>query len=531
MLVLFIGLSVVDVFSDGGGYFPLLVFSGGDSLKKILFSFFAVLILFFSVVPCYAGAFSGFPVVVQDPFEEDYYLDYEILGIDDEGNFILSPEDYDDYFNLMLCDRIEHGGIQTYSTLPEILDVVGQTIFNKTSEFSEWLGDGVKGYGKWFASNPLLIWNWFKNDDGTYNETGDSGKNELIVYPSASHIGKKRVYYSAAGVYENFSIALNVVVGGGGYSQLTVTRSGFGASSTFSAEAAGNVSYTFTGQRIDIRGRCTVTDTTSSGTLTYTVGFCGYSQNSLPVTVTGSTSAINFSDSSILGRSNAYGDAVYAENTFSTNDYTYQANHTIMYNSNNYWKCNTFMSPIISGNTITVNNIGDFSPYGFYINPEGNIGLNLGDLNAYLEGNLFPELLALYEQFFQKFPDIDADINDNDINYFNPFEEDQEATETFPPATLPPGGSSFDFDYGEVISPSELQDILDQETYYLAELDTNHFDFKLDSVPSLQDFPAEIISGVTGLGAVYEKLLSTSGVLSVFSIIAVLVFFIRVFRG
>lgn len=89
----------------------------------------------------------------------------------------------------------------------------------------------------------------------------------------------------------------------------------------------------------------------------------------------------------------------------------------------------------------------------------------------------------------------------------------------------------FGIDYNEIMSPEEFYGVLETETYYLAELDVNDPELSLDSIPELGELPAEIVSGMSGLGSFYESSLSAVGVLPVFAVIAVLVFFIRVFKG
>lgn len=90
----------------------------------------------------------------------------------------------------------------------------------------------------------------------------------------------------------------------------------------------------------------------------------------------------------------------------------------------------------------------------------------------------YDDALQIYIDYFN---DVDTNLNLTlndfpDEDSYLPTEPTEPPTE--PGATLPPG-IGFDFDYGEVISPTELDSILDQETY---EVDT------------IQDFTMPVLS-------------------------------------
>lgn len=129
---------------------------------------------------------------------------------------------------------------------------------------------------------------------------------------------------------------------------------------------------------------------------------------------------------------------------------------------------------------------------------------------------------ALIEQYNQDY-DLDISIDNPDIPTYNDlFGDGTDPTETG-------SGSGFEFDYGEVISPSELESILDHTDYQLDELDTELPDLSFELPDAV--FSSEQITLLTDtLTASYSFFdgLGLSGTLISLGVLAGL---IRLIRG
>lgn len=124
--------------------------------------------------------------------------------------------------------------------------------------------------------------------------------------------------------------------------------------------------------------------------------------------------------------------------------------------------------------------------------------------------------------------DLDIPLNTPDI----PTLDDVLGNETNPPAT----GDGFQFDYNEVISPSELQDLLEQETYELDEIDTDMPMLPVlpppsDIIPSDGNndaFEAEVLALIPAVVTESYNGLATLGLLGVFTSTAIIALIIKI---
>lgn len=88
----------------------------------------------------------------------------------------------------------------------------------------------------------------------------------------------------------------------------------------------------------------------------------------------------------------------------------------------------------------------------------------------------------------------------------------------------------FSIDYDEVLGEDELESILSDETYYLAEIDTNISQLALQSAPVTSYLPEKVVEAGQMSLAVGLDMFSEMGILSPFVSIAVFSFFMGVFR-
>lgn len=429
---------------------------------------------------------------------------YEILGYDDYGNTVLSNDDYVEYFNSVLEARAEaiEAGIQTYGLFDALESV---TRFIPLLSFIDW---GLKA-AEYMLANPTMS----AGMDSTYSE-------------KISSVGKKTITYTKANATELITLSMDITpkIKEG---QFTVSRTGFGATSTFtvySSEGSNiTVSWEASSYRVSMSGSVPSLNGSSSTSKSCGISMSGYSVNSLPNSNTTSTTLLNNTDSAILGGGNSY--ASYAENTFMTNDRTYNANHYLIYNSNNYWQPCTILAPITTGDTINKNNYNDYSMYGYYIDVDGNLSLDPDILAAYIANELLPQLELQYKQAYDHFPEPDATYGDPDIDYTNPFGDDEDE-DNLPDTTAPPGGVVG----GGGMTPSELDGVLNGETFYILDMETGLPPVTLDTLPSV-NLPAELSSGVVGVSNFAIDLLDSLGLLPVFVSLSVLAFVVFALKG
>lgn len=429
---------------------------------------------------------------------------YEVLGYDMEGNAVLSNEDYEEYFNQKLQERIKQiqagepveeypVAYSSYSVAP--LDALGALDETKLTDKTRFISlpnwfDFALDFSKYLLNNPTM------------------SAGETATYTSMiGSVAKKRLYYSAADLYETITLELSMMPSKPEDCELHFTRTGFGAASSWLVTTSGsgnfNMSWSASGYTVSLKN-----------SFAFNLQIRAYSTNSLPVTTTSSTTLVSNTSSALLGSTSSI--IPYAENTFYTNNSTYWSNHVLVSSSGNYWNGASILSPILSGTKITVNNYNDYSQYGYYLDEGGSLQLDPTILAAYIQNELLPQLELIYKDAYQKFPDIDADVKDEDITYIDPFPPDE--SETLPPDTLPGGGG---------MSPSELNG----ETFYILDMETGLPSVRLDSLPEVETFPVEVFSGAVGISNLVIDLFESSGLLPVFVSLSVLAFIVFTLKG
>lgn len=464
-----------------------------------------------------------------DPVEpEPTFYGYKILGYDELGNVILNNADYLEYFNFKLSERaeqIESGNyipsepepFSIYSLTPfDFLDGLNETKFSKSTRFiglPDWL-DFALDFAKYMLENPTMS---AGQKTGTFEE-------------KISSVGKQRIYYSNSDVYENITLGINATPKLK-EAKIRVTRSGFGALSTFylySSETSdlwltwNATGYEYTGFNYLYSG------SENYSYLNLVVTMRSFSVNSLPVTNTSSTTVLPDNAREILGYGNIR--IPYAENTFSTNSRTYNGNHQLITNNNNYWNpctININAYPILGGTTIDQTNISQYNTYGYTWNETTNsIDFDENVLLAYIENELIPQLEIMYKNAYQDFPDIDATVGDTDIIYENPFlpETTESDSGDLPPATFPPNSG------GGGLTPSELYGVLETEEYYILDLETGLPDISLN-IPDAQSFPPDVISTAGTLSSFVIDLFENSGILPIFISLSILAFIVFAVHG
>lgn len=242
----------------------------------------------------------AYEIVTADPIEPALtFHGYEVLGYDSEGNAVLSNADYLEYFDKCLeerCRMIENGedlpdeedykvpAVQSYSGYPiqtyNFLDALDE-VKDKTRfiDLPGWLGtaldiiDLISSPVKWAIGEAL-------------NNPIHAGV-EVTFSERISSIGKKRIHYTAADVYELITCNLNFDYQ---YKQFDIsfTRSGFGSSSSFSfySSEISSVSLTWSASGylfLGDRGTSTSSDPGSGGNnFVAQISMVSYSVNSLP---------------------------------------------------------------------------------------------------------------------------------------------------------------------------------------------------------------------------------------------------------
>lgn len=459
-----------------------------------------------------------------DPIEPTpMFYGYKVLGYDDLGNAVLSNDDYVEYFNARLQERAEDiaDGVAVIDAQPvpfssysvqtyDFLDDLDETKFVDKTRFIDlpnWLGYAFD-FAKYILQNPTM-----------------SAGGEVRFSEKISSIGKKRLYYTKADTYENITCGLNF-----DYSTkedtIRLTRSGFGALSTFYLYSQENTSITLTwsasGYAFKGTNQSSSGASTSFEVASTHIRMDSFSVNILPETKVSQLTIVSDNSSYLYGNNST--PAIYAENTFATNSRDYNANHTLIDNSKSYWNPVTIYNvfPAKSGDTINQNNINNYSQYGYSWNSVTNtVEFDPDVLAAYINGELLPQLMALYIDAYQHFPDVDADINDQDITYYDPFDDGSE-TDTLPPATFPPGGG---------LTPSELDAVLNSETFYILDMDTDIPALTIDTLPAVDNLPAGVSSAVAGISTYALNLFDTLGLTSIFIALTVLGFVVFLFRG
>lgn len=96
-----------------------------------------------------------------------------------------------------------------------------------------------------------------------------------------------------------------------------------------------------------------------------------------------------------------------------------------------------------------------------------------------------------------------------------------------------PSYSAIDFtlDYDEILSERELESILNQETYYIPELETDFLSLELATVPPIEDLPAEITQLSAVVAQESTQFIDDLGLTSVYAPLAVFTIVCFILRG
>lgn len=334
-------------------------------------------------------------------------------------------------------------------------------------------------------------------------------------------LGKRQIYYSASDVYELLELQLEFKPNDK-EGKAVLERTGLGATTKVRYYTGENTSINLAWGSSCYTLKSTVnsyaaTDNTS-GTTQFNVSMDAQTVNELPTYVSPHTSIMPHTAYQVIGSSS--NTAHYAENTFYTNNPTYTSNHTII-SQNTFNICN-IVSPINSSTVINSTNINNYKQYGYDIDVNNNITFDPNVLLAYIQGTLAPQLELQYRNTYKDFPMPDAIYGGDDIVYVDPFEDEQEPTETG--SQIQP----FSIDYNEILSEKELESILAESRYIL---DTEPYDISLDYGQAVsepygvlkqnKELPAEVAGTVSGL---YDIALDVipSEMLSVYGFVAFL---------
>ena len=314
---------------------------------------------------------------------------------------------------------------------------------------------------------------------------GTPSPSSATYQQGVSSIGKSSIYYEKVGATEFLDISFNGMVGGANTFDGTLQRSGLGASTTYKFVKSNVNSNSFISWR---SGSFNDSDKKKNydydtGTLyagyTFSAGSCYYkdnsgnqqtatfhpvmistSQNQIPVYYSTLTQAVAVA--SVLGY-------YYSENSFYSNSPEYISNHTLNSVSNNYFNpvnvsVDVVNAYIPAGTNVNVTNYQDYSQYGYYVNNNGDVDIDMNTLAAYLNGTLKAQLEAAYIEFYTRFPEFGVAVTDPDINYYDPFDDGtQDPTEDTSGGQLQP----FSIDYDEILGERELESILAESRYIL----------------------------------------------------------------
>lgn len=302
-----------------------------------------------------------------DPIEPTpTFYGYEIHGYDDEGNVILDKDDYYSYINQRLAERqkmLENGEelpseesykvpiIQTY----DFLDSLDETKIGQSTRFlplDDWLGYAFD-FAKYMLANPTM----------------SAGKESKITQKISS-VGKQRVHYTKSDAYELVTVGVNLDVDLK-ESTVRVSRSGFGAVYTYYLYSREGASFSLTWKASGYEfysSNNSVSGSSDSSVITspLDIYMYSYSVNSLPVTSVSSSTVLKDNDGYIVGGGGRI--IPYAENTFVTNSRTYNGNHQLITNTNNYWNpctININALPIQAGTIINQTNVNQYNQYGY----------------------------------------------------------------------------------------------------------------------------------------------------------------------
>lgn len=492
-----------------------------ESMRKVI----SAVTAFFAGLSCMSTPIVAYADSIDDyDFAEDFLDDYKSQGTDEYGNVILSEDDYESYMNDVFAyiekntadvsDSETLAKSQTRAltvSAPVKASSTSDLVLDEVKEKSRWLDlpvfnnfvvDAVKWMITECLSNPIYAGEELPEESESESETETETEptpptTTTDTVSGIAGLGSNLQKYTINGneLYERIDVAMNAKIATttnwDDYDvKITVTRSGLGASSSSDMEyepdrqiRAPMVSWSSGSYSSATLGFPAGTMYAGYGVSVYSMKFTllngneshggaapkfyNFSVNQLPVVTRSGSTIVQLS--SIMNGSNA----IFAENSFYSNSPTYISNHTINSSTNNYWNSynvsvNNTSSYITTGTTINTTNYNDYSQYGYYIDNSGGLAIDDVTLNNYIQNVLLAGLLQGYIDAYVNFPEVGVTVDDPDIQYVNPFEDDE------PDPTEPDSGSgTIQIDYDEILSEGELESILTQETYDIPELDTS----------------------------------------------------------
>lgn len=466
-------------------------------------------------------------------FAEDFLDDYKSQGTDEYGNVILSEDDYESYMNDVLAYieknsaevsdsktltksqtraltvsapvKASSAPVKASSTSDLVLDEVKEkSRFLDLPVFNNFVVDAVKWMITECLSNPIHAGEVLPDESETESETETETEptpptTTTDTVSGIAGLGSNLQKYTINGneLYERIDVAMNAKIATtkdmDDYDvKITVTRSGLGASSSsemeyeperqirvpqvywrsgsYNTEKLGFPAGTmYAGYGVSVYSMKSILlngNETHSGA---NPKFYNFSVNQLPVITRSGSTVVNLS--SIMTGDDV---AVFAENSFYSNNPTYISNHTINATTNNYWNSynvsvNNTNSYITTGTTINTTNYNDYSQYGYYVDNSGGLSIDDVALNNYIQNTLLAGLLQGYIDAYVNFPEVGVSVDTPDIQYVNPFDDGDEED----PTETGSGSGTVQIDYDEILSEGELESILTQETYDIPELDTS----------------------------------------------------------
>lgn len=433
--------------------------------KKI----FAILLSFIISAPAFV------PLVVSaasSDYAADILYNYDVLGIDEDGNYILSNEDYESYVNEILEAEAENIEKQSNmlksaqkkaaltassSTAIDALDEIkNNTRFLQLPGWVDWAWTAAEWMIKECLSHPIPAG---EEETESESETSVPVPTTTTYGQGISSVAKSSAYYSKSNVTEYFELAFNAMTGSAGEGKFEgyIKRYGLGVTSTYRLDLAENsagntyavsvnwISGTngtnstdglpgalYSGYRVVTTIKW-VNDSGSQQSSGFGDYIFMYNVNKIPVYTNTNTTAIALT--------NFLQNARFSENTFYSNSPTYISNHTIAANTTNYF--NSFdLSTAVNNSYISTNteinntNYQNYSQYGYYIDNNNDVSLDADVLAAYIENVLKAQFEAAYIDFYQNFPEYGVTVGDDDITYYDPFDDGEDETETLPPETI-----------------------------------------------------------------------------------------------
>lgn len=269
------------------------------------------------------------------------------------------------------------------------------------------------------------------SDNDNYPVEPAEPKESVTVPLEYKFYGKNRVVYKS-GAYE--IITCNVITNGPvsnksktGTIKYTRTNNlgqftqfGFDISlSTFSKNFSSKNGFILIFYGLDSYSFGLVDYPNSSLTSAHRAYFEGSSVNSLRQYNINSNTSVSIDKILVNNSYDDYPNHFTISSTVS-NDYQFSQSVNNYYADFNYWKFSNVYYNNNAGDTITKNNINNYTEYGYtYNNVTNSIEFDPNLYADFFDLNIKPKLEAEYDLIFSKFPDINAKFDDTDIKYNN----------------------------------------------------------------------------------------------------------------